>query len=44
MWMCSAMWPNAGSRGALKPLVSARGGVLVAFAMALHREDDYKEI
>ena len=31
-------------RGARKPLVSAHGGVLMAFAMALNREDDCKEI
>ena len=38
------MWPNAGSRGALKPLVSARGGVLMASAMALNSEGDCKEM
>ena len=27
-----------------RPLVSARGGVLMAFAMALNREDDCKEV
>ena len=40
MRLCSAMRSNASGRGARKPLVSARGGVLMAFAMALNREGD----
>ena len=44
MRLCSAMRSNASGRGARKPLVSARRGVLMALAMALHREDDCKEI
>ena len=43
MRLCSAMRSNASGRGARKPLVSARWAVLMAFAMALHREDDCKE-
>ena len=44
MRMCSAMRSNASGRGARRPLVPARGGVRMAFAMALHREDDCKEM
>ena len=44
MWMCSAVRSNASGRGERKPLVPARGDVLMAFAMALNREGACREI